>query len=1497
VSAFGDPGTYNGQLADIIAPIATQNGTIDTGATDYTAKWDGIFGTQFLAQLQYGHHEEKNNTNPNSTNLAVRTARSGYLTFYNAGSGYPFWTDEQYKRDAGTLALTGFFGAHEVKFGVNYEDMSSNFAEQYGGGALVQDRYGASSGNYAYSYNRYFAQIPLNCTTAYGPGSTIITGNFGTPGPGNSKVSSVQNCLGYTPYDSLSNTPKTTNIGFFLQDSFKITRSLTLNAGIRYDDQKLKDAAGNTVIHISGEWSPRVGIVWDFTNNGKSKLYANYGRYYTTIPQDIQTRALGNEYTTFAYNYTKGVRNPVTDPSGFGYAYIQGGELTDPNLKGMYSDEVVGGIEYEIFKSWSLGVKGIYKTLGRVVEDRCDLTDPRVNLASYIPAGALTTCALTNLDGSSPLTSLKDPNDPTCWSSGAINSGTLTGNCAATRPSRYYRGVELDLQHRFSNNFYVLASYVYSKLEGNYDGNEKQSTGQQDPNINADFDYVDLLPNNYGRLYLDRTQQFKLSGMYSFPFGLSAGGNLHLATGAPEIVSGYARAGYFSEAYLTPNRGFLGTMPTVWEADIHLEYALRIGQIAITPMVDVFNLFNRQGVTYINTNFNATNVASNNPAHQIGNPANPNCTAPRPTTPRARAPRWRTTSSPRPGRTRPRLVSESASRSDPFRYRYHPGEAFGPPPFSFMTKPLRMHAALIAALLLALRPAFSAPAKGGGKPVRPAPVIVVGWDGGDWKLLDPLMQRGLMPNLSALLARGRSWNLETVNPMISPLIWTTLATGRTPVDHGVADFQELDPKTRARLPISGWSRKVPAVWNVASDRGLKVGVVGWWATWPAEKVNGFFVSDRASPVLFPAEVLSGSPALTWPDGLADGVRLVGRRDGTPGFDEVSRALKRHEGGVRRGGRREEGPLRPDHGLSEDPRLDARLRADGARALRPREAGSHDGLFRGDRRDRAPPRALLPAEAPEHLRGGVPEVRGRRRRVLPGSRPDPGRVHEAGRERRREPGSRLGPRLQVGGRPAVVLLVHPVRHRVPVARVARDPRGGRAGVPGGGRAREGGRLRRHADSLPPSRPSGGPGVRRPPRAGARGGPHAGCAAGRLVDEDLQGRAPRGPLFLERRGQKGGRGVHEEADLPRLPHGGRGGRRGRAPARARRHGDGRHVPEHRDVPSGQRKGEGSPALVQQGAGGQPEGADGALQLLGHAPDPRPLGRVGRRAPRGAEERLPRPGGGGLPPRVVVHGARREGPEIAPAARQVPAQGRRRVPGERSLPRVAGQGPVRGQGLRGFAGDLPGPHGAESRRHGGPEPHGADVLVPRRPRGRPRVLLPLARREPEPARRARRARDGGAGERRWNERSAQGLHRRPRLQRGGEPAAAPPAPASRPRGDGPPLGSRLRGRRLAGPLARDPEGRRGREPRDRQGRRARPERRAAHGDLRGLHGDGRRVRHHAGRGPPEPARGDPEGRRGDGRRGTTSSARSARTARTRSSGGPRPGSSTGRRRRSRG
>ena len=147
-----------------------------------------------------------------------------------------------------------------------------------------------------------------------------------------------------------------------------------------------------------------------------------------------------------------------------------------------------------------------------------------------------------------------------------------------------------------------------------------------------------------------------------------------------------------------------------------------------------------------------------------------------------------------------------------------------------------------------------------------------------------------MPHLKALIEKGAAARLETYRPRASPLLWTTMATGLTPPEHGVVDFQEFDVATGSSLPISGRSRTGPAIWNVASSRGFGVGVVGWWATWPAEAVNGFFVSDRASPVLFDPASLSQSPGLTWPPELAEGVRLVGRREGSPAYEDVAKFL-------------------------------------------------------------------------------------------------------------------------------------------------------------------------------------------------------------------------------------------------------------------------------------------------------------------------------------------------------------------------------------------------------------------------------------------------------------------------------------------------------------------------------------------------------------------------------------------------------------------------------
>ncbi len=123
-------------------------------------------------------------------------------------------------------------------------------------------------------------------------------------------------------------------------------------------------------------------------------------------------------------------------------------------------------------------------------------------------------------------------------------------------------------------------------------------------------------------------------------------------------------------------------------------------------------------------------------------------------------------------------------------------------------------------------------------------VLVLGLDGLDWDFVLPWIEAGDMPNLARLMDAGTWGRMQTLVPTLSPLIWTTVATGVSPDRHGILDFVEKEPKRGILLPITGRSRKVPAVWNLASAFGRTVGVVGWWASWPAERVRGVVVTDR-----------------------------------------------------------------------------------------------------------------------------------------------------------------------------------------------------------------------------------------------------------------------------------------------------------------------------------------------------------------------------------------------------------------------------------------------------------------------------------------------------------------------------------------------------------------------------------------------------------------------------------------------------------------------------
>ena len=93
-------------------------------------------------------------------------------------------------------------------------------------------------------------------------------------------------------------------------------------------------------------------------------------------------------------------------------------------------------------------------------------------------------------------------------------------------------------------------------------------------------------------------------------------------------------------------------------------------------------------------------------------------------------------------------------------------------------------------------------------------VLVVGWDAADWKTITPLMDAGLMPSLESLVNRGVMGNIATLDPPLSPLLWTSIATGKTADQHGVLGFVQPDERGEALRPVLGTSRKAKAVWNI-----------------------------------------------------------------------------------------------------------------------------------------------------------------------------------------------------------------------------------------------------------------------------------------------------------------------------------------------------------------------------------------------------------------------------------------------------------------------------------------------------------------------------------------------------------------------------------------------------------------------------------------------------------------------------------------------------------
>jgi hypothetical protein len=551
-SVFGDPTKREGVIFTIAGPPSTFSGIRNTGSTDLVGRYDGTLSNSFLVRATVGRHREKSkyagagrDIPQTRDSTVVPTARSG---------GFGFFQDQDFTRDVYKLDLTKFLGSHEFRLGGDFENVKGVTSNFYTGGDLVEKFRDSKTGLIYYRHRFYI--------------------NDRASGFVRSDASSWQPAL------PLTSSPNTHNFSAFLQDNWKLAKGFSLNLGARWERQELSDRDGKTVIDLKKNWAPRVGFVWDVANNGKSKVYANYGRFYESIPMDIQFRSFGGELLGFAYNFDPTPKAYKPDPAAPRKSSTLGGstEPVDPNLKGQYIDEYLVGFEYEVAKDLAVGVKGAYRNLGRVIEDFLVPSE-----GSYFVAN--------------PGVGLgKDL---------AFYDGVSTAPAPKAKRKNY--SLELTARKRFSDNWQFLASYVFSKLEGNYDGTFQNSTGQLDPNINSAFDYADFLVNADGRLSIDVKHQVKLDGSYQFKGaldGLNVGLSTRWYSGIPENAYGYSFA-YANWEYYLVRRGSVGRHPSDYDADLHVAYPVKLGNRSkLNLVVDVFNLFDRQAITQFDERYN-----------------------------------------------------------------------------------------------------------------------------------------------------------------------------------------------------------------------------------------------------------------------------------------------------------------------------------------------------------------------------------------------------------------------------------------------------------------------------------------------------------------------------------------------------------------------------------------------------------------------------------------------------------------------------------------------------------------------------------------------------------------------------------------------------------------------------------------------------------------------------------------------------------------------------
>ena len=574
LTAFQDPTTDTGAINDgshtLNGEPLTYEGRQDFGGRDYAGRYEGLFGGRWAASVQASRHSERNSVGPATSAGDVIQFQDAGNDFFQTG-GFGLIQLKNFKRTAYGASIAPYLGNHSIKFGIEYEKIEADVIKRESGGQLV---------------------------TVFGndvhPSMPIYQHSYWT-----TPTATVDNA----PISQLNASPAHKNTTLFLQDKWSVLPSLTVNAGIRWDRQRIIDASGTSQVDLKHDWAPRLGVIWDPSRDHRSKVFASFGRFYEEIPMDLVIRSFSFERQPRIINYspTDFHPDPAAEADYGTSSAILGGftEPSDPNIHGQYLTEFIIGGEREVVTDVAVGIKGIYRDYGNVIED-------------FLCADDGTYC-------------IGNPGKGIMRQVFGLDYTTLYD---APRPVRIYRGVQLDVSKRFSHNWQAIASYIYSKLDGNFDGEYSPFTQTtiNDPNISAAYDYYDFFTDginlsritNRGPLSNDRRHQFKVSGVYATPWKLSVGVSAYYRTGTPLTRYGYSDA-YGRYEFFLNDRGSEGRTPDNYEADIHLGYPLTFGPVTVNILVDVFNVLNAQRAVLLDERWGFQESDNTSPT-----PVNPN---------------------------------------------------------------------------------------------------------------------------------------------------------------------------------------------------------------------------------------------------------------------------------------------------------------------------------------------------------------------------------------------------------------------------------------------------------------------------------------------------------------------------------------------------------------------------------------------------------------------------------------------------------------------------------------------------------------------------------------------------------------------------------------------------------------------------------------------------------------------------------------------------------